>query len=118
MNPRVTELVDALRARGVIAADAPALTGEAHDRTWFIALLQGVAGWLGGIFLLAFIGALVRPDTAAGMAVCGVVLLAAAWGLYYADRNAVFLDQFALALSIAGQFALAWAVVKDAESGL
>ncbi|MBC8026905.1 MAG: DUF4401 domain-containing protein [Steroidobacteraceae bacterium] len=118
MNPRVTELVDALRARGVIAADAPALTGEPQDRPWFIALLQGVAGWLGGIFLLVFLGAMLRPESAVSMAACGIVLLLGAWGMYFADRNAVFLDQFALAMSIAGQFALAWAIVKDADSGV
>jgi hypothetical protein len=118
VNPPVTALVDALRARGVIAADAPALTGETPDRPWFIALLQGVAGWLGGIFLLVFLGVLLRPESSLGIAVCGVVLLLGAWALYFADRDAVFLDQFALAMSIAGQFAVAWAVVKDADSGV
>jgi hypothetical protein len=112
------ELVDVLRTRGIIAADAPALTGASHDRPWFIALLQGVAGWFGGIFLLVFLGVLIRPESTAGIAVCGVALLLGAWALYYADREAVFFDQLALALSIAGQFALAWAIVKDSESGV
>jgi uncharacterized membrane protein len=111
-------LVDALRTRGVIGADAPTLTGPSHDRPWFVALLQGVAGWFGGIFLLVFLGVLIRPESTAGIAVCGVALLLGAWALYYADRNAVFFDQLALALSIAGQFALAWAIVKDSESGI
>jgi hypothetical protein len=112
------ELVAALRARGVIPADAPALAGESRDRPWFIALLQGVAGWLGGIFLLVFLGILIRPESTPGIAICGVALLLGAWALYYADRDAVFFDQLALALSIAGQFALAWAIVKDSESGV
>jgi hypothetical protein len=112
------DLVAALRTRGVIAADAPALAGQSHDRPWFIALLQGVAGWLGGICLLVFLGVLIRPESTAGIAVSGVALLLAAWSLYYADRAAVFFDQLALALSIAGQFALAWAIVKDSDSGV
>jgi hypothetical protein len=112
------ELVAALRMRGVIPADAPALAGESRDRPWFIALLQGVAGWLGGIFLIAFLGVLIRPESTAGIAICGLALLLGAWALYYADRDAVFFDQLALALSIAGQFALAWAIVKDSESGV
>lgn len=112
------EVVEALRARGVIAAAAPTLTGEGTERPWFIALLQGVAGWLGGIFLLVSLAAMIRPDTTIGIAACGVALLAGAWALYFADRDAVFLDQLALALSIAGQFALAWAIVKDADSGV
>lgn len=118
MNPPVTALLDALRARGVIAADAPALAGEAQDRPWFIALLQGVAGWLGGIFLLVFLGTLLRPESTVAISACGIVLLLGAWALYFADRNAVFLEQFALAMSIAGQFALAWAIVKDSDSGV
>jgi Domain of unknown function (DUF4401) len=111
-------VVEALRARGVIAADAAGLPGDARDRPWFIALLQGVAGWFGGIFLLAFLGLMIRPDSTAGIAICGVALLLGAWALYYADRDAVFFDQLALALSIAGQFALAWAIVKDSDSGV
>ena len=45
-------------------------------------------------------------------------MIGAAWLLYHADRHAVFLDQLALAISIAGQFAVAWGIVKDHLSGL
>jgi hypothetical protein len=109
------ELIDALRKRGVIKAEMPALDAAGSDRPWFIALLQGVAGWLAGVFLLVFVGILIEPDSTASIVTCGIILLGSAWGLYYADRNAVFLDQFALALSIAGQIALAWAIIKDAR---
>ena len=109
-------LMDALRARGIVPADAPLPGASEEKRPWFVALLQGMAGWLAGIFLLVFVGLIVKPDTVPGILGCGAFLLAAAWGLYYADRNAVFLDQLALALSIAGQIAVAWAVLKDARS--
>jgi hypothetical protein len=118
MNPAVTDLLEVLRARGVIAADSPPLAGVARDRPWFIALLQGVAGWLAGVFLLAFLAVAFRPESTVSILFCGVLLLLAAWGMYFADRNAVFLDQLALALSIAGQFAVAWAVIKDLDSGV
>ena len=110
------ELVEALRARGVIEADVAAIAAAGSDRPWFIALLQGVAGWFAGIFLLVFVGILIEPESTASIVICGVILLASAWGLYFADRNAVFLDQLALALSIAGQIALAWAIIKDSKS--
>ena len=118
MSARSGDIVEALRARGVIAADAPAHTVESNERPWFVALLQGVAGWLGGLFLLVFLGAMFRPETSLSIGICGALLLAGAWALYYADRHAVFLDQLALAMSIAGQFALAWALLKDADSGV
>ena len=114
----VPELVAALRERGVIAGAAQAVADDAPDRPWFIALLQGFAGWLAGIFLLVFIALAFKPDTTGGLLVLGVILLGAAWGLYFADRSAVFLDQLALAISIAGQIAVAWGILKDAHSAL
>jgi hypothetical protein len=112
------ELVAELRARGVIRGAEQAVTEDAPDRPWFVALLQGFAGWLAGIFLLLFIALAFKPDTTGGLVALGVILLGAAWGLYQAARDAVFLDQLALAISIAGQIALAWGILKDAHSAL
>jgi hypothetical protein len=95
------EFVALLRARGVIPEKAPPVA--AADRPWFIALLQGAAGWLAGIFLLSFIGFIFKPDSTGAIFGFGALLLVAAWALYRADRDAVFLDQLALAFSIAGQ---------------
>ena len=114
----VDALVAALRARGIIAADAPALPESATDRPWFIVLLQGMAGWLAGIFLLVFLAMVFKPDATSSIVLLGVILLGAAWALYFADRNAVFLDQLALALSIAGQVAVTWGCVKNTEIAL
>jgi hypothetical protein len=111
-----TEFVALLRSRGVIPEKSPPT--QNLDRPWFVALLQGVAGWLAGIFLLTFVGLIFRPESTGTLFILGALLLAAAWGLYRADRNAVFLDQLALAISIAGQFAVAWGILKDDPSGL
>jgi hypothetical protein len=111
------QLVNAMRERGVIGADAPS-PGENPDRPWFIALLQGAAGWLAGVFLLAFVGMMLRPDDASTMFIVGFMLLGAAWLIYHLDREGVFLDQFALALSIAGQIAVAWGILENNRSGL
>jgi hypothetical protein len=111
-----SEFVALLRSRGVIP-DKSHPTQE-PGRPWFVALLQGVAGWLAGIFLLTFIGLMFRPESTATILLLGALLLAAAWLLYRVDRNAVFLDQLALAISIAGQFAVAWGILKDDPSGL
>ena len=60
---------------------------------------QGV-GWLAGIFLLIFIG---RSRPIRTRSSPRRTLLVAAWFMYHADRHGVFLDQLALAVSIAGQ---------------
>jgi hypothetical protein len=112
------DLVDRMRGAGVIAADTPPPPEETSDRPWFIVLLQGFAGWMAGIFLLVFLGMVFEPDERASILFLGGFLLLAAWLIYRADREAVFLDQFALALSIAGQFAVAWGVVRDDFEGL
>lgn len=111
-------LIEALHARGVLATDAPAPPVETAHRPWFVALMLGIAGWLAGILLLVFLGISLDLDSTSAMLAVGLVLSGAAWGLYYADRNAVFLDQLALALSIAGQCAIAWALLEDVRSGL
>ncbi len=61
---------------------------------------------------------MLKPDEQASILVLGAVLLVAAYLIYRLDREAVFLDQFALALSIAGQFAVAWGVIGDHFNGL
>ncbi len=114
----VEALIDAMRQRGIIATDAPVPQGEAVDRPWFIALMQGVAGWLAGIFLIAFIGLLFKPDKTSTLLVLGSLLLIGAWLIYHADREGMFLDQLALAISIAGQVAMAWGIGQNLDSGL
>src|SRR5450631_2210449 len=101
------DLVEALRARGMAIATR-ASTGDmssASDRPWYIGLLLGTAGWFAGIFALAFVFMLFKPDSAGSALVVGFVLLGAAWGMFMADREGAFVSQLALALSIAGQFA-------------
>jgi Domain of unknown function (DUF4401) len=107
-----------LRARGVIAADAPAPPEELQDRPWFIALLQGFAGWLAGVLLLVFIAVAFHPDGRGAFAALGAVLLASGWAIYRADPDAVFLDQLALALSIAGQMALVFGIAGENATAL
>jgi hypothetical protein len=112
------DFASTLRHEGVVAADAATPPDEHGDRPWFIALLQGMAGWLAGIFLLVFLGLIFKPHERGAILLLGALLLFAAWLIYRTDREAVFFDQFALALSIAGQFAVAWGVVDDDFEGL
>lgn len=119
MITTVTDLQNALVARGLLDAAAPAqptrAAAPATERPWYIGLLLGVSGWLAGLFLLGFVGLLFHPDTPAAAGLAGAVLLAAAWGLYGADREGAFVAQLALALSIAGQCLVLYALNKDAR---
>lgn len=93
-----------------IASNTPA-----PERPLAISLLLGVSGWVAGGFLLMFVAVLFRPDTAGQAAFAGVILLGAAWGLFKVDGDGaqVFVTQFALALSIAGQCLALFAMSKD-----
>ena len=116
--PDFSTLTEALKARGVIAADAAPPPMDAVHRPWFVTLLLGFAGWLAGIFLLVFIGMFLDLESRTAILIVGLVLLAGAWGLYHADGQAAFLDQLALALSIAGQCAVAWGLLEDVRSAV
>ena len=118
MSEAAARLADQLRTQGAIPMDAPAPPGDSGDRPWFVALLQGVAGWLAGIFLLIFVGLVFKPESGPAIFGLGAVLLVAAWFMYHADRHGAFLDQLALAISIAGQMAVAGSVLKDHFTGL
>jgi Domain of unknown function (DUF4401) len=108
-------LFDELRARGLVAHEAmlPATVDAAVQRPWYIATLLGASGWFAGVFMLGFVAVLFQPDSALKAAVSGTVLLAAAWGLYKADRDAAFVAQLALALSLAGQCLMVYAMTTQ-----
>ncbi len=111
MIATAAELLDELRARGLVPDGAPAAAVErAAGRPWYIGLMLGAAGWVAGVFLLVFVMLLFRPDSSASAFFIGPVLLAAAWGLFRVDREGAFVSQLALALSIAGQFAVVFAL--------
>jgi len=116
------ELQQALQARGLTSGDATVAPGstpaELHDRPLAIGLLLGASGWVAGLFMLVFVAMLFRPDTAPQAAVSGGLLLAAAWGLFKADGDGrqVFVAQLALALSIAGQCLVLFAMSEHARS--
>lgn len=103
-------IVAALVQRGHLPADATPPPEPPVSRPWFVSLLLGVAGWLAGIFGMVFVFMVFEPRTSASLSVIGLVLLGAAFALYTIDRDNAFFDQLALALSIAGQIAIAGAI--------
>jgi hypothetical protein len=86
----------------------------AAERPWYIGLLLGVAGWFAGLFVLMFVGLGLHSVPL----LAGSGLIAAAWGLYKVDRDGAFVSQVALALSIAGQFALLFGIHESIFRGM
>ncbi len=112
----VESLRQGLIDRGLLDARSATAAMTPTPRPWFISIVLGCAGWLAGVFALIFVGVIFSPDTAPGFALTGLVLLAAAYGLYAIDRESAFFDQLALALSIAGQLAMAFAAWEATDS--
>lgn len=74
---------------------------------WYVRILLGVAGWLGALLVLGFLGTLLHSllrhgsaRTSLGVLACGLAV-----GLFHAGTGSkkAMADQFALALSLAGQ---------------
>ena len=102
-----------------VALQLPAGTNESArnavvnvERPWYISFLLGASGWVAGLFVLLFVGLLFRPNSQPAFLLGGAVLIAAAWGLYKADREGAFVAQLALALSVAGQILLVMGLAK------
>ena len=113
-DPLFALVLRELAARGLTDAASASTDDEAGadspERPWFIGLLLGASGWLAGLFVLVFVAVLLQlgsPTTAGG---AGALLLAAAWALFMADREGAFTAQLALALSIAGQCLVLYAM--------
>ena len=114
MRPR--DLEKTMADLGLIAPDATPLPFGAAGRPWYVSAVLGGAGWLASLFAFLFVFLLFEPDTPAGAAFAGTVMLTAGFGLYAADRGSAFFEQLALALSLAGQLALIYAVAEATDS--
>jgi hypothetical protein len=110
------ELYSALAARGLIAeSQQPPANAEwdANTSPWFVQVLVGFSAWLAGLLLLAFIifefrDTLLREESWGILIAIGVIGCGGAAGLYAtAGSRSQFAAQFALAVSIAGQSAIA-----------
>jgi uncharacterized membrane protein len=76
------------------------------ERPWYVSLLLGASGWLAGGFMLIVVALTLKLESQAVLVLCGLILIAAAFGLYKVGREGAFVTQIALAFSIAGQVTL------------
>lgn len=103
-------LWDRLRADGLVAGDRPVDPRPAAP--WYVRVMLGIAGWIGALFLILFVGAAFASllDDAFASALVGALCCAAAWFLFRRFGGRDFADQFALVISLVGQALLIYGI--------
>lgn len=106
------ELWGRLQEAGLVTGEAPGAVGV--ESPWYVRVMLGVAGWIGSLFLLGFVGvgfAFVMESAAAalvvGALVCGVAFL-----LFRSSRERDFLTQLGLAIGLVGQMLLIYGLYE------
>jgi hypothetical protein len=92
-----------LRQASLVDGELPD-PGEARV-PWFVRVMMGIAGWIGALFLLGFVGvgfAFVMKESWAAIVV-GAGACFAATTIFRAAPKSDFMAQFGLAVSLAGQ---------------
>ena len=104
-NPTLDELWTHLSNQGNIADDAPLPTRSDEEKPmpWYVAGLVGIGAWIAAVFLMAFLFATELMNNEQSMLITGIVFCGVALGFKYALRHAIFPNQLAFALSLAGQ---------------
>jgi uncharacterized membrane protein len=112
MNAASSEALWA-RLRGASLVDGEIPQAAARS-PWFVRVMLGVAGWIGALFLLAAMAFAIFEalDKAAFAFGLGVVLCAGAVALFRANPEGDFTGQFGLAVSMAGQALMVYALSR------
>jgi Domain of unknown function (DUF4401) len=100
-------LWERLSADGLVGGDRP--EPDKSGSPWFVRVMLGIAGWIGALFLIAFVGAAFAfiLDDAGFASVAGAACCAAALALFRAFDGNDFAEQFGLAISLVGQMLIA-----------
>lgn len=116
MTTSASELWKQLRDAGVAEGDLPDL--ESISSPWYVRVLLGFSGWLAALFILLFIGAALqfvfRSNTAAFIS--GVALIGGAYAMLR-KQNGDFIEQLALATSLAGQGLVVYVIFQKSGWG-
>lgn len=115
---RTVDFEEVLATEGLIPPDASPLPFGVEGRPWYVSVVLGGAGWLASFFTLFWVVILFEPDTPPAIATLGAIMLGGGFGLYSIDRDNAFFEQLALALSLAGQLALMYAVAEAADAAV
>lgn len=117
MHSSANVLWETLKRQQLVTGELPAnATDAVHDSTpWYIALMQGFAGWVAAFFLLGFVGSvfgfLFRFDNAVALIASGLICCTAAYILFRTQPKGIFVGQLGLVFSLTGQMMVAWGLL-------
>lgn len=108
-EPLWARLVDA----GLVEGSAPETK---LDSPWYVKVLLAFSGWLAALFLLGFIGMAMEFvfDDSASAGIVGGVMIGAAFAVLRLRKNE-FLEHLALAVSLAGQALIVFAILEVSD---
>ncbi len=92
-----------LQAEGLAEGEMPA--AETARSPWYVRVILGIAGWIGALFLIGFVGAgfaFVLENAAPGI-ILGGLCCAGAFVMFKQFDDNDFMEQFALVISLVGQ---------------
>ena len=103
-----TALWAKLQAAGLTRGEMPAAPDA--NTPWYVRVMLGVAGLIGGAFLVGFVvlGMKFLENSPAAAAILGLVLIGGAYAMFRGSATSDFAAMFALAVSIAGQTLFVW----------
>lgn len=106
-----------LQLHGLAEGDLPPV--HAGTSSWHIRLMQSIAGWIGAMFLLGFVGMGLAfvIDSAVAALVVGAIGCLAAYAIFRVARDNDFATQFGLAISLAAQAVFVFGLFKQFEFG-
>jgi len=110
MTHSLQALVDRLQATGIPVGPVQPVEPESP---WFVKTLLALSGWLASLFVLGFLGLALESVVrdAGGAWVVAIICLAIAYGLFRLAGND-FIEHLGLAVSLAGQLLIVWALNK------
>lgn len=115
MSAKQESLWILLRTHGLVIGEPPA--ADETEAPWFVRLMLGFAGWMGALFLLAFLAAgfaviFKSASVAFGL---GVAACAFTTAIFRTNPKNDFIAQFGLAISLTGQILIAYGPIHWLE---
>ncbi len=99
-----------LQQQNIISTDTP--LSEDNSTPWYIKTMQGIAGWFAALFMLGFSAAIFdwifSYDNEMFLIIIGLSCSVSAFLIFRYKQQVAFLEQFALATSLCGQFMVCW----------